>query len=302
MAIIVTESELLEKALYSSATIHQPHALKAYLAARNLYGLFGQTDELWLQVSKLISKSELQVSCSYTDSMVAPKFSDLRISRILNGGIYPAAYQALAQWHCNMGFDDIFRHYIALAAGKNEYLSHNVTILLAFNSLYGELTNDQINPFLNRVTEFVTSTFRSSSQAVQTEPYSSHSFRQLIEASLNQPSFFGHNLITLAWIMRCRDMLTDDQLTAISHHLYIQATSPLDDPEDAIDQKIFALCNSTADIESFRENIRALTFDVCHNLHQVTLADALCFLQKQFPEHIDSLGRIAEYSLRILKA
>lgn len=93
----MTESELLEKALHSSATIHQPHALKAFLAAQNLIEVLGNNSELWQQVEGLISKSELRVSGPIAEMVDAPSFSDERISRILSGGIYPVAYQALVQ-------------------------------------------------------------------------------------------------------------------------------------------------------------------------------------------------------------
>ncbi len=45
----MTRDQLLEKALYSSASIHQPHSLKAYLAANHLNGYFAKTDNVWLK-------------------------------------------------------------------------------------------------------------------------------------------------------------------------------------------------------------------------------------------------------------
>ena len=49
------------KALYSSASSHQPHSLKAYLSANYLNGYFAKTDNVWLKASELIDKTEIEV-------------------------------------------------------------------------------------------------------------------------------------------------------------------------------------------------------------------------------------------------
>ncbi|MEZ8384671.1 hypothetical protein AB6C98_13450, partial [Vibrio splendidus] len=197
----MTSDQLLEKALYSSASIHQPHSLKAYLAANHLHNYFGITDNVWLKTSELIDQTEIEVLGEYSATLQAPKFSDFRIQRILDNGVYPAAYAALMQWHENKGFQDIFAHYVSQASQTREYLSHHVTILLALNRAYRELEPSQVPAFLNRFTEFVTSTRsdgdRSSDKSEVVE------LNSVLQACLKQFGFFGHNLITLTWIMRC---------------------------------------------------------------------------------------------------
>ncbi|MFQ3230191.1 hypothetical protein [Reinekea sp.] len=298
----MTETELLEKALHSSASIHQPHALKAFIAAQYLSVTLPDCDGLWLQVSELISKSELSVTGSISEMVEAPEFSEVRISRILSGGIYPAAYLALAQWYERKGFEDIFAHYIAEAASHSEYLSHNVTILLALNTVYQQLTVAQTTPFLNRMTEFLTSTFERNSSVVPSNPVKAPSFSELLEVSIKQPSFFGHNLITLAWLIRCEAMLNSEQLSKMSYHLYLQATSPLDDPDDALDITILNGIELISSEDEFHKKLSALIFDTCDNLHQVTLADALVYLQQQFPAKTANLSLIADYYHQWLKS
>ncbi|MGL6552070.1 hypothetical protein ACSZNL_01795 [Aeromonas jandaei] len=297
----MTSRELLEQAVHSSAVIHQPHALKAYLSAQFLAKHLGQPEALWQQTGKLIAKDGLHVSAVLTDKVQHVTFPNVRRHRILARGIYPAAYQAVSQWHAECGFNDIFAFYIAKAARKPEYLSHNVTILLALNTLYPTLPPEWQPAFLNRVTEFVTATFPNEEDREHGEiSTTAHPvmLEDLLHACLQQPGFFGHNLITLAWIVRCKTSLSDAQYEAMLGNLHLQANSPLEDPEDKLDLHLWGLCATTHDPDAFIEQIRSLVFDSHFNLHQITLANALCFLQQQYPEHTAALSRVAAYQTR----
>lgn len=296
----MTKNELLNKALFCSATIHQPHALKAFLATESLSQSIIPDEAIWEQASKLMSNSEVLVSGTFSEFIEVPKLSDIRIQRILERGIYPIAYEALIQWHKNKGFDDIFNNYIKISASHNEYLSHNVTILLAFNTLYPRLNQFQKTPFLERVTEFITSTFGSKLADVHLNQYQMVTFKELLDVSLEQSGFFGHNLITLAWLMRCRSALGKDLLMALNQNLYIQATSPLEDSDDVIDLETFSKSVGYESEEYFSQKIHALVFGTCSNLHQITLADALEYLWKQFPDNRESISRVTDYYGRML--
>lgn len=294
----MTSRELLEQAVHSSAIIHQPHALKAYLSAHFLAKHLGQPEALWQQTAKLIAKDGLQVSTVLTDSVQPVAFSNLRRHRILARGIYPAAYQAISQWHAEHGFHDIFEFYIAKAANKPEYLSHNVTILLALNEVYSALPPEWVPAFLNRVTEFVTATFPNEENRERCEAITTGlpvTLEGVLHSCLQQPGFFGHNLITLAWIVRRKTSLSDAQYNAMLSNLYLQAVEPLEDPDDELDLNLWNSCATHHESDGFIEQIRALVFDSSFNLHQITLADALCFLQQQYPEHTNELTRVAKY-------
>ncbi|CAH6806902.1 conserved hypothetical protein [Vibrio chagasii] len=295
----MTSDQLLEKALYSSASIHQPHSLKAYLSANYLNGYFAKSDNVWLKTSELINQTEIEVLGEYSATVLAPKFTDFRIHRILESGVYPAAYVALMQWHENKGFQDIFSHYVSQASQISEYLSHNVTILLALNRVYRELEPSQIPAFLNRFTEFVTSTRSDGDQSIDTSEVVE--LKSVVLACLKQFGFFGHNLITLTWILRCKEELSKEQYDAMLFNLYRQANSPLEDPDDEIDQAILAQCQSSDNSDEFYNNVHRLVFKYTSNLHQITLADALCFLRVRFPEQAAELKCVAEYQCRLLE-
>ncbi|CAE6936487.1 hypothetical protein [Vibrio sp. B1FLJ16] len=295
----MTDRELIEKALYSSATIHQPHALKAYLSAKRLYERFGKDENIWIKTSELIDQSELRVTAVLSESVLAPKFSDFRVQRVLERGIYPAAYQAMSQWHETKGFQDIFSYYVKDASSTREYLSHNVTILLALNCVYAELESQQIPAFLDRFTEFVTSTFSKSEARVSERVIVE--VDKVLESCISQFGFFGHNLITLAWILRCKDSLSESQYESMLSNLYVQANSPLEDPDDEINMNLWDQCQNSHGSEAFVNSTKALVYNYTSNLHQVTLADALCFLQSTFPEQTGELGRIVEYHCCLLE-
>ncbi|MEC7307016.1 hypothetical protein [Vibrio crassostreae] len=295
----MTSDQLLEKALYSSASIHQPHSLKAYLATNHLNDYFSITDNVWLKTSELIEQTEIEVLGEYSVMVQAPKFSDFRIHRILDNGVYSAAYAALMQWHENKGFQDIFSHYVSQASQTSEYLSHNVTILLALNRVYRELEPSQVSAFLNRFTEFVTSTSSDGDRSTGTSKVVE--LNSVLQACFKQFGFFGHNLITLTWIMRCKEELSKEQYDAMLSNLYRQANNPLEDPDDEIDQAILAQCQSSDKSDELYDNIHRLVFGYTSNLHQITLADALCFLHERFPAHTSELKHIAEYQCRLLE-
>ena len=73
----MTSDQLLEKALYSSASIHQPHSLKAYLAANYLNACFAKLGNVWLKTSELIDQTEIEVLGEYSAMLQTPKLTDL---------------------------------------------------------------------------------------------------------------------------------------------------------------------------------------------------------------------------------
>ena len=199
----------------------------------------------------------------------------------------------------NKGFQDIFEHYVSQASKSNEYLSHNVTILLALNRVYRELEPSQVPAFLNRFTEFVTSTRSDDDRSTDTSEVVD--LDKVLQACLKQFGFFGHNLITLTWILRCKEDLSKEQYDAMLSNLYRQADRPLEDPDDEIDQAIVAQCQSSDNSDELYGNVYRLVFGYTSNLHQITLADALCFLHDRFPEHTAELKCVAEYQCRLLE-
>jgi hypothetical protein len=85
-------------------------------------------------------------------------------------------------------------------------------------------------------------------------------------------------------------------------NLYLQAIQPLDDPDDAMDKGLFALTRTDDSDVLFYQHLKRMVFDCCHNLHQVTLADALYYLYQQFPHERGRISRMADYYVRVFNA
>ncbi|KMV30945.1 hypothetical protein AB733_07965 [Photobacterium swingsii] len=295
----MANQKLLDQALHCGAIIHQPHALKAFLSAQYLAEYLGESNALFSHTSTLMKDDAIWVLQTYAESVKAPPLPEFRIHRVLERGVYPASYQAIFQWHQSKGFQDIFEHFAHKASLNNEYLSHNVTILLAMNSVYQQLSKQQIPTFLNRFTEFVTSTFSNTDE--KSLPHVKVSVKTVLASCIKQFGFFGHNLITLAWLLRCKNQLSVPQYEAMLSNLQHQANSPLEDPEDNVDLLIWQQCESEPSKEIFVQRINNLVFNYTSNLHQITLADALCLLQSEFSEHTADFSKIAQYQCLMLE-
>nr|WP_233435480.1 hypothetical protein [Vibrio lentus] len=84
-------------------------------------------------------------------------------------------------------------------------------------------------------------------------------------------------------------------------NLYQQANSPLEYPDDEIDQATLAQCQSSDNSNELYDNVHRLVFGYTSNLHPITLADALCLLQERLPGHTTELKCVAEYQCRLLE-
>lgn len=299
----MTELELLYKALHSSATIQQPHGVKAYLAAKHLYKIFNQSN-IWQQTALLIDQTEIYSAHSFSNAICSTAFSQQKIQSILLQGIYPAAYAAFNQWYLQKGFADIFQYYLKQAAYQNVYLSHHITLLFAFDCLFPNLNQDNIALFIDCMTEFVTATFThtiSSSSLETLKPSLSIDLKILLTECLKRPGFFCHHLITLVWLIRYQSKLKQDMFEIFKYQLFIQATQPFDDIQDELDLEIYhATTGGTK--ERFYDMINQLIYTHRVNLHQITLADALVYLQAIYPAYTSDLTRIAEYQTQHLSA
>ena len=84
-------------------------------------------------------------------------------------------------------------------------------------------------------------------------------------------------------------------------NLYQQANSPLEYPDDEIDQAILDQCQRSGNSDGLYDNVHRLAFGYTSNQHLITLADALCFLQERLPGHTTELKCVAEYQCRLLE-
>lgn len=281
-------SMTIDTALQRIAVIHQQHSLKCFLSLHYLQSHFDWPYDDWARIESIIEMEE-----PYFSGAILGQTADIDVIKrrrhwVLQHGLYPYAYFVMQQW-IEEGFNTVFDYYLKECLSNNLYLSHHLSILLAFNDAFSLLeTDNQLCRFIERFCEFVTSTFYGHNQLqypispdftpqLNTEGYPT--FDTVFQACLTQPGFWGHNLITLSWIIKNKAALTETQYHQCLLNLYEQCHWVF--TEDGDTPNITTLDKTGLSGES-REPLeyacRQLLLKQKNNLHQITLAAAIVYL------------------------
>ena len=270
-------------ALTRMATVHQQHAIKCFLAIQNLKQHFNWADDDWRQLEQLI---DMQEPVFNTAILTSDDISfDLVLRRrhwIISHAIYPHAYFTMQQWFQTETADDIFKFYLGKCLEEKQYLSHNVSILFAFETAWPHVSNNtQKFRFIERFCEFVSSTFYGNNYLAYTpantyKPLQAVNETDVLQVCLQRPGFWGHNLITFVSILKRKSNLPKGAFSTLLLNLYEQCHWQFEDEADKPDIPVCTLpIVSLADLES---NCRKLLLDSKRNIHQITLADAVVFM------------------------
>lgn len=285
----------LNYALKRIASIHQQHSLKCYLAIRSLKNQFDWSNSDWEKIELLVSVEEpcFDVNILKNDELIIGN-NPRRRHWILSHAIYPHAYFTMQQWFKSSEPSDIFSFYLAQCLDDKQYLSHNISILFAFESVWALLSSaEQKLRFIERFCEFVTSTFYGNNHLSYELQ---ESYIRLPEANeiivlkncLSSPGFWGHNIITFASILKTKQTLPTGTFNTLLLNLQEQCFWQF---EDESDRPVILSC-SIEDVtrDSLELSCRKLLLDARSNLHQITLAESIVFLFHQ--EWVKKLERI----------
>ncbi|WP_299011233.1 hypothetical protein [uncultured Shewanella sp.] len=287
----------LDNALHRIATIHQQHSIKCYVSLQYLQSHFNWPDKDWQQITAIIDMEEP----IYLEKVLGQKTNiDVVVRRrhwVLQHGLYPYTYFIMQQWINEDGFQTIFHYYLNECLSTEHYLNHHLSILLSFNEAHSQLENkQQTYRFIERFCEFVTSTFYGNNQIqYPVSPSFNPKLNQegfpeldtVVKACLTYPGFWGHNIITLSWIMKNQTLLNKAQWDQCLLNLYQQCYWVFNEDGDA--PKI-----TTHTTEPLELNPIGWTNKMCplenacyslllknkNNLHQITLAAAIVYLAK----------------------
>lgn len=219
----------LNSALERVATIHQQHAIKCYLAVKSLKNMFNWPKEDWSTIENLIKIEEPKFDLKILQSNELP-FEVIRRRRhwVLAHAIYPYAYFTMLDWFQESCSKKIFDYYLEQSTEKNEYLGHNVSILLAFIKAWDEVhTENQKLRFIERFCEFITATFYGNNH----KSYPLHhdykhlenfGINEVLKCALAQPGFWGHHIIALASITRAQSSLSETTFEKLLINLHEQ--------------------------------------------------------------------------------
>ncbi|GIU46081.1 hypothetical protein TUM4438_21060 [Shewanella sairae] len=273
----------MDDVLTRIAAIHQQHALKCYLAIESLKAQFDWPENDWQKIHKLIELEEpnFDLAILKPDSMPFEPISRRR-HWVLAHAIYPYAYFTMQNWFNQSDANEIFSYYFEQCTEQNEYLSHNVSVLIAFKQAWQLInTESQKLRFIERFCEFVTATFYGNNH--QSYPVADNyhkpvhiNAQTVMQNALQQPGFWGHNLIALASILRVEDQIPVATFQQLLINLDEQCHWKFEDNADKPEINYHA-SNSATEQTLESACFRLLTgFE--SNLHQITLAESICYL------------------------
>ncbi|WP_298772735.1 hypothetical protein [uncultured Shewanella sp.] len=282
----------LDNALQRIAIIHQQHSIKCSLSLHYLQFHFDWPHVDWARIASIIDMEEPL----YLEKVLGEKTEIAVVVRrrhwVLQHGLYPYAYFIMEQWINEEGFQSIFHYYLNECLNTEHYLSHHLSILLSFNEAYSQLENDQQTyRFTERFCEFVTSTFYGNNQIQYpvspsfNPKLNKEGFPELntvFNACLTQPGFWGHNIITLSWIMKNQGVLSKVQWDKCLLNLYQQCHWVFNEDGDipTITPHKTSPLTSTNKMSPLEYACHSLLLKNKNNLHQITLAAAVVYLVK----------------------
>ncbi|MCL1122956.1 hypothetical protein [Shewanella surugensis] len=291
----------LDEALQRIAIIHQQHSIKCFLSLNYLQSHFDWPNAEWQDIKMIIKMEEPYFSGTILEHTSSIDVVIKRRHWVLQHALYPYSYFVMQQWISTEGFDTVFNYYLKECLQSNLYLNHHLSILLAFNEAFTLLeNNNQILRFTERFCEFVTSTFYGNNQTQDPSSpsdspllanHGTPDIPKVLQACLTQPGFWGHNLITLSYLLKNEDKLTEAQSKQFLLHLYEQCH--WDFPETADKPNINTLTEKELSLKSKSTNkkdlgkmssleaaCKQLLLQHQSNLHQITLAAAVVYLFK----------------------
>ncbi|MFT5788799.1 MAG: hypothetical protein ACI8SJ_000907 [Shewanella sp.] len=276
----------MDAALTKIAAIHQQHALKCYLATESLKARFNWSMNDWSKVEKLIELEEPSVNLAILQSDLMP-FEPIRKRRhwILSHAIYPYAYFTMQDWFQESTAEDIFNHYFQQCTESNEYLSHNISILISFKLAWPKIVSEnQKLRFIERFCEFVTATFYGNNH----QSYPLHQdyvanthvdMHLVLKSAIKQPGFWGHHLIALASIVRVKSEIPGSMFNKLLSNLFEQCHWDYEDDTDK--PKIAFNSDKEVSNQTLESACFALLTHSQNNLHQITLADSISYIFEQ---------------------
>jgi hypothetical protein len=202
-----------------------------------------------------------------------------RAQRLMARAVIPVSYGALRTWVDSVGVEAVVCNYLEQACLAPEYLGHRLSILLGFLEAWPNYrdSSDRIL-FIDRLAEFILACQFQLEAPTDAGKFAHpmSSWDEALSAALQQPGFFGHHLICLAWAGRSRDVLTDRQFSHAMAWVVQASLTQYPDEEDNVFIDIMedaAVANAALEI-----TLQNLLTRGEPNIHLLTLADSIAWL------------------------
>jgi hypothetical protein len=300
------------KRLAFFAETHAPKGLYALDRLARRLGLPAERCEELLQVNQLLDTPAVEGLLSErVGGFDAAALSEGRVRALVDGAVFPLAYIAAVEWTRRRGLRDLIESYREVALARLSGLGHAWSIWCSFHELLPELER-RADPQLDalcaeRFAELVASQLATPAswpegdegdelgQAdgsddadpaaldlanIDDADFDDADFdgpepqlQGLLEAVCCTPGFFGHSLITLAWVLRAEPLLS-----AAERRFALERATAI-----ATDDSSF---EATLEVEAPGDPERAISEDEYHaaltrlldegpkEVHTLTFADA----------------------------
>lgn len=206
--------------------------------------------------------------------------------RLASRGLLPLAYPAFHAWVQTAGFEGVVLAYRTRAAVEPGYLGHGFSVWCSFLELAALLERHaELIPWATeRFCEFVSRMFPGyppedpSWRLPDPGSLPEITREELMSAALSRPGFFGHPFLSLAALVRHGERLTREEWRAQAW-AQLQATTRRF--PDSTDHERLPIRFQGPD--TMEEMVIALSLGERNDVHNLTLADALCTLWNYFP-------------------
>ncbi len=285
----------LDRAVRTLPVIHQQHWIKAALGLRRLKSALPQlADTDWARVLERSQWDKQPTLSSPLSTQVhdPEERSESRVLRQLRRGLFPSVYASGLPWIRSVGFSHallVFRDEVSDNPG---YLGHALSVLLGFREAQ-TLVEDKIDELLlhERFLEFAASSLFNKISLELPGKKEIPSFDKLFSACLTRPTFFGHHLIALAYLVRNQSWFTETHYARALSSLWELSQLSFADTEDNI-----VLTFDTKERMDFFQELQRLLIDGPRDVHSITLADSLLELYQRTRD--DRLASVARYFSR----
>ena len=288
-------------ALRSIPYILQSHVFKAYCALESLYAQKPTLPQsVWDYCTSIIQNDEPKVA-----GLIAPNLLEIEEivdetsgrnfgpDWILGRGLMPLSYWAMHKKVQESGFSKIFQNYLEQTLDHPIILGHEISVLSGNWQFYtqviaqGASSEDQAL-FLQRFTEFVTTTFAHNNDTVFEHPQIDQvpDAKEILKEALHNPNFFGHNILACIWAERIKHLLNSEQYQKMLYNLTVLVRwHEFGEPPNILPVTSHSWNESDLDkalIDFFHQGPK--------NIHQITLAEVLVSTWNTYPEYRDEVA------------
>ncbi len=286
---------LIEQALHVIPVHRETHGIKGTFTVMRLSQTYSHWDEKVLQgaleltnnVNNSAKVEGLVIgNLQMLDKKDRPRVPRDRWKRLIDLGVFPAAYHAAVDWHRLEGIDEVIASYKDQMLNTITDLGHAFTVWCSFNEAIPYLNDDNRRLIAaERFAEFVAQqTYQDRSDYTKQDlPEIDKS--DVLSAALKKPGFLGHNLITLGTLLRYEPQLEAREYKAGLYQTKKMLEHVSGKPyRDIVIEFGETIYEQSAHNEDLEQAVLILLRGGVDDVHTATMADASVMLWKHANE------------------